>query len=364
MSTAFGHEKFDGAATIAKRDLAMQVEMLRRLLTLGVIEYSKVTQLFQVVKQSLDVKRSEQPASSPVVADKLVRRNPVGEMTQHERVEFFRNKIIFPKDKEKQPFLVFYISSVRTASNAAFLAAIASGKFEALFYQADKFFERGLNQPGDQIILPELPAKQHLEYFFKFTLGPKSWELNDPVKLFTDLGYDPSKISIISGIRKPTDTFLSIQRLEVDKLSVSEFDKMYSYLANLLTNYNLNFKLQKRVALVFEFLEEMREDQMPQLMEKMFGKKFDPVFPTLEELKKMDHVYWLEATNSEYFDKFIMPVLNEGRFKYSSATLTDPRKLFAKDQELFNQAQEVQSLLGLVYDTLAQFGELSMFDDV
>jgi hypothetical protein len=65
MSTAFGHEKFDGAATIAKRDLAMQVEMLRRLLTLGVIESSKVTQLFQVVKQSLDVKRSEQPASSP-----------------------------------------------------------------------------------------------------------------------------------------------------------------------------------------------------------------------------------------------------------------------------------------------------------
>lgn len=355
-----------GVHTLLREDLDWQAAMLQRLLSLQVLKPSNITQLALTMRHILKSrKNSEDQASKSIVRpDPIVRPHQMHERSYAEMLEFFRDKIVFPKDKKKQPFLTLYVSHVRTASNAVFLAAIASGEFEGYFYQPDKYFLRGQNLPGEQLVLPEIEDKQYLKYFMKFTIGLNETEIVDPARLLIDLGYDPNKISVISGVRKPVDTYLSIRRLEVDALTAKEFGETYNFLMTLITNYMLNYKypIQKKLILVFELLEEFDNEMMAGLMEKMFGKRFDPAFPTEKALRSMENVHWLEADPDrfpDYYEKFIAPVLKQGRFKHFSAT--NRRRLLFDHPDLLSEVEEIEGEFNLVYEAILQMGAETMY---
>lgn len=289
--------------------------------------------------------------------DNLVRPNEVVIRSHEEAVEFYQERIIFPKEKNRQPYLTMYISTVRGASNATFLSAVSSGQYDELYYQPFKYFARGQNLPGEQIKLPAQAIGQEKKVFFKVTIGPTKAELFDPVRILIDLGYDHNKIKVIQGVRNPQDTYLSIKRIGVDEeLSIEEFNNMYLYMITLFTLYIIgrDHGIAAPTTMIFELLDETTE--MSAIMEKMFGVAFEPIFPSLEQLLAMRNVHWLEANPNrfpDYFEKFILPVLEHGF--YARVSHTNVGEMFRQKPHLEEETTEVYMANSGLYNAIGGY---------
>jgi hypothetical protein len=346
-------------AEVAFFTLTENLKLMRKLRAIRFAKGNEGTRFAEAVEKEATLQNFETDDEPEIhfegqrtKSDSVVRPRGVEARTHEQWVEFFRDKITFPPNKEEQAELTIFLSPVRSVSTASFLAAVASKQFDLLWYNPFGYFARGQNHPGEQIFLGEEGQKG----FMKVTIGPTEAELYDPVQILIDLGYDPDKINIIQGVRNPVETYLSIWRIGIDQMSAAEFSRMYQYVGTLFGGNTTSVVSKNRpVTLVFEVLKDFSSpERMKALMYKMFGKSFDPKFPNMTELLGMHNVHLLEADPKrflEYFETFFVPVIKKGYYTHTTATTDEViLNLMAEHPELEDEIVEVLRMNELPYE--------------